>query len=549
MINHQKADDLQVDLSVIIVSYNVRYFLEQCLLSVKKASESLSCEVFIVDNNSTDGSCAMVRREFPGYTLIMNRENKGFSAANNQALEKVKGRYILLLNPDTIVEEDTFRRCIEFMDSHPDAGAAGVRMINGKGRVLPESKRALPTPRTAFFKMSGLAYLFPKSRFFNSYYLGHLDSRETTQADIISGAFMFLRSEAVSKTGTLDEEFFMYGEDVDYSYRLLKAGYRNYYFAGVQIIHYKGESTRKEHVNTVVNFYKAMVIFVRKHFSNGSMKGFIHFIQAAIVLSAGVSLLRKFLKRALLPLFDTLAIFLSYRLATAFWAAHKYGVDYSYPDLFTGMIVPAYSIIIVAAIASTTGYRIPSGVFKVLKGILAGSLFILVIYALLPLQLRFSRAIIIIGGIFAGMAVPAYRLIISFLYPGLSENPFSRIRKTIIVGDQEGFDRVSGLLASTSARNNIAGRVSIREDDLNDNVLGNLSQLKEVIRVNRIREVIFTTRKLNASQIINSMHQISDYNISIRIASADEKYLLGSRYISPGDKSKPLLFSLFKKDL
>jgi GT2 family glycosyltransferase len=536
-----------MDLSVIIISYNVRYFLEQCLISVRRASENLDCEVFVVDNNSTDGSCSMVSREFPEMILIRNNENRGFSAANNQALKSASGRYILLLNPDTIVEENTFRSCISFMDNHPDAGATGVRMINGKGKLLPESKRALPTPRTAFFKMSGLSFLFPKSRFFNRYYLGHLDNLETTKADIISGAFMFLRSDAVKKTGLLDEEFFMYGEDVDYSYRLQKAGYNNYYFPGAKIIHYKGESTKKENLNTVVNFYKAMLIFVRKHFSNGSMKGFTHFIQAAIFLRAGISLLRKFFRRALLPLFDGAVIYLAYRFATVMWASHKYGVGYQYPELFTDIIIPVYTLIMLLAIFFLSGYKLPSRIIDAIKGLLTGSLFIFVVYALLPLNLRFSRAIIIIGGLLASLAVPLYRLLVSLLKAGIAENIFTRSRRTVIVSDQQGFSRVLDLLSSTGAHNIIAGRVSIIEDDLTEEVLGSLPQLKEVLRVNRIREVIFTTRNMNASQIINSMHQISDYNITIRIASADEKYLLGSRYISPGDPVKPLIKSIFRK--
>ena len=536
-----------MDLSVIIVSYNVRYFLEQCLISVRRASENLDCEVFVVDNNSTDGSCSMVSREFPEMVLIMNNENRGFSAANNQALKSASGRYILLLNPDTIVEENTFKSCISFMDNHPDAGATGVRMINGKGKLLPESKRALPTPRTAFFKMSGLSFLFPKSRFFNRYYLGHLDSLQTTKADIISGAFMFLRSDAVRKTGLLDEEFFMYGEDVDYSYRLQKAGYNNYYFPGAKIIHYKGESTRKENLNTVVNFYRAMLIFVRKHFSNGSMKGFTHFIQAAIFLSAGISLLRKFFRRALLPLFDGAVIYLAYRFATVMWASHKYGEGYQYPAIFTDFIIPGYTLIMLLAIYLLSGYKLPSRIIDAIKGLLTGSLFILVVYALLPLNLRFSRAIIIIGGLLASLAVSSYRLLVSLLRAGITENTSAGSRKTVIVSDQQGFSRVLDLLSSTGARNIIAGRVSIIEDDLTGEVLGNLPQLKEVLRVNRIREVIFTTRDMNASQIINSMHQISDYNITIRIASADEKYLLGSRYISTDDHAKPIIESIFRK--
>ncbi len=281
-----------MDLSVIIVSYNVRNFLEKCLISVLQASQNLDCEIFVVDNKSIDGSCSMVETGFPEVKLIKNPVNRGYSAANNQALKTASGRYVLLLNPDTIVKENTFLSCISFMDSHPDAGAAGVRMINGKGKFLPESKRALPTPGTAFFKMSGLSYLFPKSRLLNRYYLGHLDNMQLSKAEVISGAFMFLRAEAVAKTGLLDEEFFMFGEDIDYSYRLLKAGYNNYYFPDAEIIHFKGESTKKENIKAVVNFYRAMSIYVRKHYTSGSMKVSAPFIQIAIFLSGTLSMLK-----------------------------------------------------------------------------------------------------------------------------------------------------------------------------------------------------------------------------------------------------------------
>jgi O-antigen biosynthesis protein len=520
-----------MELSVIIVSYNVRYFLEQCLLSVRKASENIDCEIFVVDNNSTDGSCSMVKSEFPEVKLIMNNTNRGFSAANNQALEQASGHFFLLLNPDTIVEENTFKSCISFMHSHPDAGAAGVRMINGRGRLLPESKRALPTPRTALFRLSGLSFVFPKSRLFNRYYLGHLDNLETTKADIISGAFMFLRREAVIKTGQLDEDFFMYGEDIDYSYRLQKAGYNNYYYPEIKIIHYKGQSTKKENLNVLVNFYRSMMIFVRKHFSNDNLKAFILFIQAAIFFSAGLSLLKKFFKRTFLPLTDSIVVYMLYRFATTVWGVHKYGTGYQYPELFIRIFIPSYTIVILLSIAFQSGYRIPSSIINSVKGILVGTILILIAYALLPLELRFSRAIIIIGGLMAIMAVPLWRLLISFLSPMIAENPFSKTRKTIIVSDSEGFSRICDLLVSSEGGEIITGRVSIHPEDLTQEVLGNIGQLKEIIRVNKIKEVVFSTRDMTASQIIDSMHLISDFNITIKIASADEKYLLGSRYI------------------
>ena len=231
-----------MQLSVIIVNYNVEFFLEQCLNSVYSALKEIDGEVYVVDNNSIDGSLKMVREKFPDVILIANKDNVGFSRANNQALKKAIGKYHLLLNPDTIVEEDTFKEVIQFMDEHPDAGGLGVKMIDGKGNFLPESKRGLPTPKDAFFKIFGLSRLFPKSKRFGRYHLSFLDKDEIHEIEILSGAFMLMREEALDKVGLLDEDFFMYGEDIDLSYRIVLGGYKNYYFPKTRIIHYKGES-------------------------------------------------------------------------------------------------------------------------------------------------------------------------------------------------------------------------------------------------------------------------------------------------------------------
>jgi len=522
-----------MDLSVIIVNYNVRHFLEQCLLSVYKAAEDIDCEIFVVDNNSADGSCSMIKREFPLVKLIMNNDNRGFAAANNQAIKEASGRFILLLNPDTIVEEDTFRRCINFMEEHPDAGAIGVRMIDGRGRLLPESKRALPTPRTAFFKIAGLSWLFPKSRFFNRYYLGHLDSRITTEADIISGAFMFLRKEAVMRTGLLDEDYFMYGEDIDYSYRLLKAGYKNYYYPEIRIIHYKGESTKKEDLNVMINFYKAMIIFVRKHFTNGSLKAFIIMIQAAIFLRAGLSMVKRSCKRIFTPITDGILIYFIYRIVTSIWQTYKFGAGYSYPSVFKDLILFLYTLVIIISVALLSGYKIPLKISSAIKGILIGFAFILVIYALLPLDFRFSRAIILFSGLTSVMVIPLFRILLSAIFPDIILNPLLKRRITAVVSDYEGYSRVHNLISANRHKSVIAGRVSIRKDDLGENVLGNIDQIKEIIRINRIGEIIFTTRELTAAQIIESMHTISGMNVVIRISPAGEKFIIGSKYAFP----------------
>ena len=256
-------------LSVIIVNYNVKFYLEQCLESVRRASKGLQTEVFVVDNLSTDGSVEYLRKRFPEVVFIENKENVGFARANNQAIRQSTGKYVLLLNPDTIVGEDTLLQFVEFMEAHPEAGGAGAYMLHVDGTFAPESRRGLPTPFVAFCKMTGLTKLFPKSRLLGRYYLGYLDVNEVNVIEIISGAYMMLRREALNKVGLLDEDFFMYGEDIDLSYRVVQGGWKNY-FLPVRMLHYKGESTVKNSYRYVYTFYQAMRLFFRKHYSHYS---------------------------------------------------------------------------------------------------------------------------------------------------------------------------------------------------------------------------------------------------------------------------------------
>lgn len=246
-------------LSVILVNYNVFHFLDQAIGSVLNALKNIDGEVIVVDNNSVDGSVDLIRAKYPEVILIANKKNEGFSKANNQGMRIAKGEYVLLLNPDTLVEENTFEKCISFMDTHPQGGGLGVKMLDGKGEFLPESKRSLPSPKVAFYKIFGLSALFPKSKRFGRYHLGFLDNDETHEVEILSGAYMFMRKSVLDQIGLLDEDYFMYGEDIDLSYRILKGGYKNYYFPEARIIHYKGESTKKTSVNYVFIFYKAMI--------------------------------------------------------------------------------------------------------------------------------------------------------------------------------------------------------------------------------------------------------------------------------------------------
>ena len=254
-------------LSVVIVSYNVSHYLLQCLDSLQRALRGIDGEVIVVDNHSRDNSVALVHQAHPEVKVIENLHNLGFSKANNIALRQAKGEYALLLNPDTIVADNTIRDCIAFLDLHPDAGAAGVMMLNADGTVAPESRRGVPTPLTSFYKLSGLCRMFPRSPRFGRYYLGHLPWQTPQQTDIVSGSFCMLRRSVLDKVGLLDEDYFMYGEDIDLSYRILKQGATNWYLP-YPILHYKGESTQKSSFRYVHVFYQAMLIFFRKHFSH-----------------------------------------------------------------------------------------------------------------------------------------------------------------------------------------------------------------------------------------------------------------------------------------
>jgi GT2 family glycosyltransferase len=234
-----------------------------------KAVAGVAAEVIVIDNNSSDNSVVYLQHAFSSIQFIANDENIGFAKACNQGISLAKGDHILFLNPDTIVPEDCFKKCIAFFAEHKDAGALGIKMLDGSGKFLKESKRSFPSPKTSLYKLFGLSKLFPHSKTFSKYHLGNLDENKDHEVDVLAGAFMMVRKEVLERTGGFDEVFFMYGEDVDLSYRILKAGYKNYYFSGSSIIHFKGESTRKGSLNYVLLFYNAMSVFVGKHYGGG----------------------------------------------------------------------------------------------------------------------------------------------------------------------------------------------------------------------------------------------------------------------------------------
>ena len=532
----------EIALSVIIVNYNVSYFLEQALLSVRQAAGKLGApvEVFVVDNNSVDGSVAMVRARFPEVVLLENKDNPGFAKANNQALRRARGQYVLLLNPDTVVEEDTFRACCAFMDAHPDAGGLGVKMLDGRGQFLPESKRGLPTPWVAFYKIFGLAWLFPRSRTFGRYHLGFLDKDQTHAVDVLSGAFMLLRGAALAQVGLLDEDYFMYGEDIDLSYRLTRGGWQNYYFPGARIIHYKGESTKRTSVNYVFVFYRAMVIFARKHFAPGRAEAFSLLLNAAIWLRAGAAVVARAVVSAAPLLLDALLILGGMYLLKTYWEHNHRYVLGPYPPRYMLVAVPAYVVVWLTAAYFSGAYDRGARTGQVVRGLLLGTVLISAVSNFLDYW-RFSKALIVLGGAWSVVALLGSRLLLQFIRHGNVRLSRTRARHVAIVGSEEESRRVRQLLAQAAAAVQIVGYVSPAAPTAGaappDDLLGEVRQLADIIRIYGVEELIFCGKDLSASQIMGLMVGLPQQPaVAYKILPQDSEYVIGSSSRdAPGD--------------
>ncbi len=524
-----------MDLSIIIVNYNVKYFLEQCLHSVRRASGKLNTEIFVVDNNSVDGSCAMVQEKFPWVKLIRNAENLGFSVANNQAIRESKGKYVLLLNPDTVIEEDTLVKCLDYLENHSGAGGLGVKMIDGKGDFLPESKRSLPTPGVAFYKIFGLSKLFPRSRVFGKYHLGYLDKDQIHSVEILPGAFMMLRRSALDEVGLLDENFFMYGEDIDLSYRLLNAGYENIYFPETTIIHYKGESTKKGSLNYVMTFYNAMRIFARKHYSRKMARSYSLVINMAIYLRALLAIIRRFVRNFSAPVFQAVLIYLGFYLIKPVWELYRFQGTSQYPAEYMTVVVPIYIFIWLISLFFSGAYDTPVKPFNIFRGIFIGTGLILVIYALLPESLRFSRALLLLGAAWATVSIYLLSIVFHIARLGGFRFDVNRNKKLIIIGKHAEASRVESLLSRAGSNLNVLGHVN-PEPIENEAFIGHINQLEEIIKVNSVDELIFCASDVSSRDIIGFMMTLTNGRVQYKIAPPASLSIIGSHSINtPGD--------------
>lgn len=490
--------------SVVIVNYNVKYFLEVCLHSVERALAGIASEIFVVDNNSQDGSCALVREKFPSVILIENKENIGFGRANNQAVALAKGTYILFLNPDTVLPEDFFSKTLAYMEAHPEAGGIGPRLIDGKGKFAPDAKKSFPSLSVALFKGTGINKLFPRSPYFNKYYAVHIGELETAHVDALSGCCMMMRKTAIDKAGgAFDEDYFMYFEDGDLCYRIRQAGYVNIYFPETTVIHYKGESTKKTTLSYVKMFNEAFAIFAQKHYSRQYAKLFLLFIKTGVILRAILSAAKTGLRVFRMPLFDAVVLLLTLWFIKEFWMEQVKNIQ-PIPFRSVYLTFPAYIFIWIACLFLNGTYDQPYRGVRVVRGMLIGSVLCLAYFGLLPPELRYSRAIIILTGFIGAMLllflhevfyrIGIFKLVRYDALPG----------KAVIVADENAFRQTREILQQVHYAPEIYGRVSQHETDEN-NTLSNLPQIKPLLFTAGIDEVIFCVNGLRYAEIIKQM--------------------------------------------
>lgn len=484
--------------------------------------QNIDGEILVIDNASTDGSYQFFKKRFDGVRFFWNQQNEGFAKANNEALRYAQGEYILFLNPDTILPEDCLEKCLAFIMEHSNKVALGIRMIDGSGIFLKESKRAFPDPLTSFFKLSGLSGLFPKSKTFARYHLGHLSERENHEADVLAGAFIMVPKYILEKVGLFDESFFMYGEDIDLSFRIQQGGFKNYYFAESNILHFKGESTRKESFNYVKMFYKAMSVFVKKHYGKGRAGIFNFFIQIAIFFRAGMALLQRFLRWLGLPILDVLLLLASFYLISLFWATYiKSDVVYS-PHLLW-IAFPVFTFIFTLSFWVAGLYDLGYKQSRLNKAAMVSILIILSFYSLLPEALRFSRGILVVGSFTAFGLMSLLRVILVKAHVMEKLPTEDSVNQTLVVGGRRDYDNLQRLFPA-------------QEDGaylLEDPTQSNSAKATWLHTVNQyhIKDIIFCEGQLSFKEMLAYL-QLLPRNVKAGIFAKGSHAILEANYSS-----------------
>jgi O-antigen biosynthesis protein len=499
-----------VKLSVIIVNYNVRHFLIQCLASVSKAIEQIDAEIIVVDNASVDDSVEQVRKLFPAVVCISLDKNLGFSKANNLAARQAKGEYLLLLNPDTLVAEDCFSKCIEYLDSDLKAGALGVKMIDGSGNYLPESKRGLPDLWTSFCKMTGVYKLFPNSSVFNGYYAGHLDASKIQSVEVLTGAFMMIRRNVWEEVNGLDEDYFMYGEDIDLSYRILKSGYSNIYFPMASIIHYKGESTVKGSLNYVSAFYNAMILFTKKHYAGKNKIILISLLSMVIWFKALMGSIQHHVSKLRFIIIDLIAFVIGFYGIRYYWAVwYHERADY-FNNRATDINLLMFAVIWMASFFYQGVYEKKYSLKEILIASVWGFVLSLIIYALFPESWRASRMLLILSFLWVVLYALGSRLMYNRIRRKSWMIGTDQLKRALVIGDATQFQKINVLL------NQKTETFEVYHKHFEEVQNFSKEHWLDYIRINRIDELIFCQKNMDWKQIMDIMKDLSqvvDYKI------------------------------------
>lgn len=530
------------EISIVIVNYNVKHFLEQCLMAIRRAAHNIPIEIIVIDNASVDGSVAMIKKKFPDVLLIENHKNLGFAKANNQGLKIAKGRYILILNPDTLIQEDTLLVLKKFLDENQNASAVGCKLINPDGSFQISSRRSIPTPWVAFTKVSGLSRIFPKSRIFGKYNLTYLSPDLEAEVDVLSGSLMMLRKEILQKIGYFDEDYFMYGEDIDLCYRIKKSDGKIYYTPRTKAIHYKGESAKKSEFSYITNFYSSMLIFINKHFKTHYSIFLKFFLIAGIYLRAAIDFFVSFLKNAFTPLLDIFLVVTSIFIAIKIWLPH-----YALPRV--RIIFPIYTLIWFFSFYLAGVYH-PSGKHH-LKPVVWGTILGLLLSSTFTYffkQFAYSRVVVLIAFLLTTFFLCLWRLIYRSIGPHPIKHPLSRLRRTIIVGaGREGVRILRKLRARPDIPYEVCGFVDFDERNIGreidgSEVLATIENIRDVIKIQKIDDIIFSSDRLSNKQILETISYARGTGVNFRIVPHELEYIIAKSSVDEIDEIPVLDF-------
>ncbi len=530
----QEVKSTDIDISIVVVNYNVKEYLANLLHSIERARHGLNLEIFVVDNNSTDGSIPFLKERFPNPIYIVNKENVGFGRANNQAIRQAKGKYTLLINPDVLISENTLTTLFDYMNKNPECGACGCKILNPDGTFAPESKRSTPTPLTALYKVLGLTTFFPKNKKFGSYYMGWLDEDKPAEIEVLSGSLMFYKTSLLKELDGFDERFFMYGEDIDLCYRTRLKEYKIMYLPQTSIIHYKGESTKKDNLRYITTFNKALYQFFDKHYNYGYTFFFRVIIITGIFLKSAVSYFLTLFQKTLRPLVDVLTIniiivimfLIRFQIPIS-----ELPVNYNIPFFMVNFLLTAFFLLY------GKYYALYSKNLNSISALLKTLFFTFIAVVSITFFLRdfaFSRLVLLAGAVSLSLVLPLYRFTyislkgkkaeakdrlasLKILVVGYGETTADVIRK--IRSEVEWNYEIKGILTASSETS--------QEDVERVPVLGHVSQISEIVQNQGVDQIIFLLNSISHDEVLKTLTTLRDQDVVCKVVPGSMDYIIG----------------------